>query len=223
MSRTKVTPDQVRNLAYEVRDIKRSQTKGLQVKLLSNSAKAPVKTSSKAAGYDLASAHDDVIPAKSRKLIRTDLAMTVPPGTYGRIAPRSGLALKHSIDIGAGVIDEDYTGPVGILMINHSTQDFTIETGDRIAQLILERIANEPIIITSELSNSSRGNQGFGSTGVKQINIIQTKRENNTNDGRRNPNNYGRGGQGDALTDDRKIRYQLQDQCNIARIPTHRA
>ena len=130
VSRTQVTPDQVRNLAYEVRDMKRSQSKGLQVKLLSSNAKAPVKATSKAAGYDLSSAHNDVIPAKSRKLIRTDLAMTVPPGTYGRIAPRSGLALKHSIDIGAGVIDENYTGPVGILMINHSAQDFTIKTGD---------------------------------------------------------------------------------------------
>ena len=223
LSRTQVTPDQVRNLAYEVRDMKRSQTQGLQVKLLSNSARAPVKASSKAAGYDLSSAHDDVIPAKSRKLIRTDLAMTVPPGTYGRIAPRSGLALKHSIDIGAGVIDEDYTGPVGIIMINHGTHDFTVKTGDRIAQLILECISNEPVIITSELSASTRGDQGFGSTGAKQINIIRAKQENNTSDGRRSPDNYGKGDPGDVQTDDRKIHYQLQDQCNIGGILTHRA
>ena len=124
------------------------------MKLLSSAAIPPTKATNKAAGYDLSSAHDDVIPAKSRKLIRTDLAMTVPPGTYGQIAPRSGLALKRSIDIGAGVIDEDYTGPIGILMINRSTQDFLIKTGDQVAQLILERIANEPIIITSELSES---------------------------------------------------------------------
>ena len=153
----------------------------------------------------------------------TDLAMTVPPGTYGRIAPRSGLALKYSIDIGAGVIDEDYTGSVGILMINQSDQDFVIKTGDRIAQLILERIANKPIIIVSELSSSSRGSRGFGSTGVNQINIIQTKQENNTSGDRRSPDNYGKGGQGDELTDDRKIRYQLPDQCNKERIPTHHA
>ena len=191
------------------------------MKLLSKSAKAPVKATSKAAGYDLSSAHDDVVHAKSRKLIRTDLAMTVPPGTYGRIAPRSGLALKHSIDIDAGVINEDYTGPVGILMINHGTQDFIIKTGDRIAQLILERITSEPIIITSELSSSSRGNKGLGSTGVKQINIIQTKPANNINGDRRSPDNYGRGVRGDEQTDDKKIHYQLQDQCNIESIPTH--
>ena len=81
--------------------------------------------------------------------------MTVPPGTYGRIAPRSGLALKHHIDIGASVVDEDYTGPVGILMINHGSQDFVVNLGDQVAQLILERIADEPIIITQEHSETS--------------------------------------------------------------------
>ena len=88
MSRTQVTPDQIRNLAYEVRDMKKAQTKGLQIKLLSDQAISPAKSTAKAAGYDLSSAHNDVIPARSRKLIQTDLAMTVPPGTYGRIAPR---------------------------------------------------------------------------------------------------------------------------------------
>ena len=148
LSQTQVTPEQIRNLAYEVRDMRKAQTKGLRVKLLSDNAKPPVRSTSKAAGYDLSSAHDDVIPAKARKLIQTDLAMTVPPGTYGRIAPRSGLAFKHSIDIGTGVIDEDYTGSVGVLMINHNTQNFTVKTRDRIAQLILGRIADEPIIVT---------------------------------------------------------------------------
>ena len=221
MSRTQVTPDQIRNLAYEVRDMRSTQNTRLQIKLLSENAKPPVKSSSKAAGYDLSSAHNDVIPAGSRKLIQTDLAMTVPSGTYGRITPRSGLALKHSIDIGAGVIDKDYTGPVGILMINHGTQDFIIQTGDRIAQLILECIVDTQIVITQNLTDSSHGNKGFGSTGVKQINIIQSKLENNTSGDRTSPDNYGRGGQGDELTDDKKTHYQLQDQCNIESIPTH--
>ena len=83
LSRMQVTPDQVRNLAYEVRDMKRAQTKGLQIILLSHRATPPVKSTIKAAGYDLSSAHDDVIPAGSRKLIQIDLAMTVPSGTYG--------------------------------------------------------------------------------------------------------------------------------------------
>ena len=223
MSRTQVTPDQIRNLAYEVHDIRRARAKGLQIKLLSDKARLPVKSTNGAAGYDLSSAHNNVIPAGTRKLIQTDLAMTVPPGTYGRIAPRSGLALKHSLDIGAGVIDEDYTGPVGVLMVNHGTQEFTIKTGDWIAQLILEHIANEPIVIASELLSSSRGNKGFGSTGVEQINIIQTEPENNTSGDKRSPDNYGRDGQGGELTNDKRTHYQLRDQCNIERIPTHRA
>ena len=107
--------------------------------------------------------------------------MTVPPGTYGRIAPRSGLALKNHIDISTGVIDRDYTGPVGILMVNNGLQDFKVNSGDRIAQLILEQIADEPIIVTQELTDTARGDGGFGSTGAKQINIILGKQENNTN------------------------------------------
>jgi len=144
VSRTQVTPDQIRNLAYEVHDIKRAQAsrraqaRGLRIKLLSDKAKPLAKQSIEAAGYDLSSAQDDIIPAGSRKLIQTDVAMTVPPGTYGRIAPRSGLALKHHIDIGAGVIDRDYIGPVAVLMVNHGSQDFKVNLGDRIAQLILE-------------------------------------------------------------------------------------
>ena len=194
--------------------MKRAQIKGLQINLLSDKAKPLAKLTSKAAGYNLSSTHDDVILAKSRKLIQTDLAMTVPSGTYGQIAPRSGLALKHSIDIGASVIDEDYTGPVGILMINHGTQDFIIRTGDRIAQLILERIADEPIIVTQELSDSSRGNKGFGSTGVKQINIIQTKSENNTNDNKTSQDKYGRDDRDDKQIGDRSSHYQKPDLCS---------
>ena len=220
LSRTQVTPDQIRNLAYEVRDIKRAQasrraqTRGLRIKLLSDKAKPPTKQLDKAAGYDLSSAQNGVIPAGSRKLIQTDLAMTVPPGTYGRITPRSGLALKHHIDIGAGVVDEDYTGPVGILMINHESQDFIVNLGDWIAQLILERISNEPVIITQELSDSSRGERGFGSTRTGQINIIQTEQENNTSYNNPSRDTCGRGDQGGKGNDDNNLCYQILDLCN---------
>lgn len=72
----------------------------------------------------------------------TDISIAVPAGTYGRVAPRSGLASKHSIDVGAGVIDADYRGPVKVLMFNLSNTDFKVEAGDRIAQLIVERVGN---------------------------------------------------------------------------------
>lgn len=70
------------------------------------------------------SAHDYVIPATGRVLVQTDLALCVPLGSYGRIASRSGLAVDHGIEVGAGVIDGDYRGPLGVLLFNHSDTDF---------------------------------------------------------------------------------------------------
>lgn len=70
------------------------------------------------------SCEDTVIPARGRKLVKTGIAIHTPPGTYGRVAPRSGLAVNHFIDVGAGVIDEDYRGEVRVLLFNHEAQDF---------------------------------------------------------------------------------------------------
>ena len=75
-------------------------------------------------------------------MVDTDISIAVPAGTYGRVAPRSGLASKHSIDVGAGVIDADYRGPVKVLLFNFQQSDFKIEAGDRIAQLIVERVSS---------------------------------------------------------------------------------
>lgn len=83
----------------------------------------------------------------------------------GRIAPRSGLASKHFIDTGAGVIDSDYRGQVKVLLFNHSDSDFQVKEGDRVAQLIIERIYTPEIVVVEELEESVRGAAGFGSTG----------------------------------------------------------
>ena len=85
----------------------------LQVAKLSENATIPTKGSVSAVGYDLYSAEDQVIVARGKGLVKTDIQIKVPHGTYGRVAPRSGLAWKQHIDIGAGVIDEDYRGNVG--------------------------------------------------------------------------------------------------------------
>ncbi|GAA6029566.1 hypothetical protein JCM8097_000941 [Rhodosporidiobolus ruineniae] len=135
------------------------------VQRLSESAKLPHRGSALAAGYDLSSAEDKVIPAQGKALISTGLAIAVPEGTYGRVAPRSGLASKHMIDTGAGVIDADYRGEVKVLLFNHAKEDFQINTGDRIAQLILERIATPDVQEVESLSETVRGAGGFGSTG----------------------------------------------------------
>jgi len=85
---------------------------------------------------------------------------------FSSLAPRSGLALKNFIDTGAGVIDYDYRGNVGVILFNHGETDFEVKRGDRIAQLILERISMADAVEVQELSETTRGEGGFGSTGV---------------------------------------------------------
>jgi len=140
----------------------------LLVKKLSQHAILPTRGSAGAAGYDLSSAKDVLVPARGKALCPTDLAIALPEGVYGRVAPRSGLAWKHSIDTGAGVIDADYRGNVGVILFNLSDVDFQVKAGDRVAQLILERIALADVeeVVEGDLPETVRGSGGFGSTGV---------------------------------------------------------
>ncbi|KAM0709175.1 hypothetical protein Q7P35_003211 [Cladosporium inversicolor] len=137
----------------------------LQVKLLSSTAKAPTRGSAHAAGYDLYASKATTVPARGKVLVDTDISIAVPANTYGRVAPRSGLASKHSIDVGAGVIDADYRGPVKVLLFNLSEVDFKVEVGERVAQLIVERIYTPEVLVVEELEETVRGVGGFGSTG----------------------------------------------------------
>eukprot|EP00123_Amoebidium_parasiticum_P005991 comp17050_c0_seq1/m.15779 comp17050_c0_seq1/g.15779 ORF comp17050_c0_seq1/g.15779 comp17050_c0_seq1/m.15779 type:complete len:166 (-) comp17050_c0_seq1:375-872(-) len=137
----------------------------LRVKRLTPKATLPQRGSSKAAGYDLFSAYDTVIPARGKALIQTDISISIPDDCYARVAPRSGLAWKHHLDTGAGVIDADYRGNVGVVMFNHADTEFAVKKGDRIAQLILERIYMLDIENVEDLEETERGAGGFGSTG----------------------------------------------------------
>ncbi|ORY62190.1 Deoxyuridine 5'-triphosphate nucleotidohydrolase [Pseudomassariella vexata] len=138
----------------------------LLIKKLSDKARLPTRGSAFAAGYDVYASKDTVIPSKGKALVDTDIAIAVPAGTYGRIAPRSGLASKHFIDTGAGVIDADYRGQVKVLLFNHNEADFEVKEGDRVAQLIIERIYTPEVVEVQELEESVRGAGGFGSTGT---------------------------------------------------------
>ncbi|WCJ35165.1 Deoxyuridine 5'-triphosphate nucleotidohydrolase [Euphorbia peplus] len=137
-----------------------------RVKKLSENAVLPSRGSPLSAGYDLSSAIETKVSARGKSLVPTDLSIAVPEGTYARIAPRSGLAWKHSIDVGAGVIDADYRGPVGVILFNHSDIDFEVKKGDRIAQLIIEKIMTPDVVEVEDLDKTVRGGGGFGSTGV---------------------------------------------------------
>ncbi|KAI1436741.1 deoxyuridine 5'-triphosphate nucleotidohydrolase [Xylaria sp. CBS 124048] len=142
------------------------QAPPLLIKKLSEKARLPTRGSAFSAGYDMYSSQATTVPARGKALVDTDIALAVPAGTYGRIAPRSGLALKHSIQTGAGVIDADYRGQVKILLFNHGDADFVIAEGDRIAQLVIERIYTPEVVEVAELDASVRGAGGFGSTGT---------------------------------------------------------
>ena len=137
----------------------------LKVKKIDSNAELPKRQSSDAAGYDISSNEDVIIPAFSYKLVSTGLSFTVPYGTYGQLAPRSGLSCK-GITVGAGVIDRDYTGHVKVLLFNTTDKNYNISNKDRIAQLIIKKISLPDIVEVDVLSESSRGSCGFGSTGI---------------------------------------------------------
>ena len=141
----------------------------LHFKKLVEKACAPVKGSIHAAGYDLHSIEAGVVPARGKKLVGTGLAFAIPEGNYGRIAPRSGLAAKHMIDVGAGVIDSDYRGEVKVLLFNLSDVDFSFAEGDRIAQMIIEKYTMTDLAEVADLNDTARGAGGFGSTGVEKL------------------------------------------------------
>jgi len=142
----------------------------LNVLKKSEDAMIPVYGSKYAVGMDVFSNTDAIISTGQRKLISTGISVSWcgldEENYYLRVAPRSGLAVKNNIDIGAGVIDYDYRGIIYVCMINNGTNDFEVVKGMKIAQLILEK-CNRPIIReVSDLDNTERGNNGFGSTGV---------------------------------------------------------
>jgi len=136
---------------------------------LCKNATIPTKGSVGAAGSDLyalvENENGNVIEPRDRKLINTGVKISLPPSCYARIAPRSGLAVL-GIDISAGVIDSDYTGCIKVLVVNNSEKSFTVKHGDRIAQMIIEKIINPVFVETEVLNSTDRGDKGFGSTGI---------------------------------------------------------
>ena len=123
------------------------------------------------AGMDLRANLDASVVLKpfERKIIPTGLYMEIPPGYEGQIRPRSGLALKHGIGCpnSPGTIDADYRGELGVILVNLSTEEFTINDGERIAQLVIAK--HETIVWeeVDELSETVRGERGYGSSGIK--------------------------------------------------------
>lgn len=138
-----------------------------KVKLLTPTAKIPSRATCGSAGYDICSDEEAVtIRAGSQIMVKTGISLEFPSTFYARVAPRSGLANKYRLYVGAGVIDSDYRGEVCVILFNHGQFDFLISRGDRIAQLIFESIVTPELVIADSISTSVRGSDGFGSTGV---------------------------------------------------------
>lgn len=125
----------------------------------------PEYSSLGAAGADLYANEALTLAPGERAPVATGLRVEIPTGYAGLVWPRSGLAVRHGIDTLAGVIDSDYRGEVRVVLVNHGRDPVRIEPGDRIAQLVMQKIERAVFVTASELAGSVRGGRGFGSTG----------------------------------------------------------
>jgi len=139
----------------------------VEFKKLRNDATLPAYAHPGDAGMDLCAVEACILEPGHSALVRTGFAMALPPNTEAQVRPRSGLALKHGITVlnTPGTIDEGYRGEVGVILINHSQAAFTIEPGMRIAQMVVAPVARAEVVEVDELSDTQRGEGGFGSTG----------------------------------------------------------
>ena len=137
----------------------------LEFKRIDERATLPTRGSEFSAGLDLYSIEDITIEPKQRTLAKTGLALAIPPGHYGRIAPRSGLAMKHGLDVLSGVIDSDYRGEIGCLLYNTGDEPIQLPAQTKICQLIIEKIELPTAVWSDDLGETIRGSGGFGSTG----------------------------------------------------------
>jgi dUTP pyrophosphatase len=144
----------------------------LEIKRLSHGKglPAPKYMSEHAAGMDLYAAveQDLTIKPGEWKLVPTGFVMAVPEGYEAQVRPRSGLALKQGVSVlnTPGTVDADYRGEVGVILMNHSKQDLVVKRGDRIAQMIINKIEHVQVEEVAEITETSRGSGGFGHTGV---------------------------------------------------------
>lgn len=137
----------------------------IKVKKLNPEAKNPVYSHPGDAGMDLFSTERVVLRPNERASCPTGIAMEISEGYVGLIWDKSGIALNHGIKTMAGVIDSGYRGEIKIVLANMSNQVYTINVGDKIAQILVQKIENPEIEISEELSDTARGERGFGSTG----------------------------------------------------------
>jgi dUTP pyrophosphatase len=133
--------------------------------LLGEGASLPEYASAGAAGADLRASEPVEIAPGARAAVPTAVRLQIPPGHVGLVWPRSGLAVRHGIDTMAGVIDSDYRGEVRVVLVNHGEEPFRVARGDRVAQLLLQRVERVAFAASAAIDDTDRGTGGFGSTG----------------------------------------------------------
>jgi dUTP pyrophosphatase len=121
------------------------------------------------AGADLRASHSGVILAGERLMVKTGISIALPSGYVGLVHPRSGLAAKNGITVlnAPGTVDAGYRGEIMVTLLNTSKEDWRFETGDRIAQLVIQKYEHANFVVVEHLPGTERGESGFGSTGVK--------------------------------------------------------
>jgi len=133
--------------------------------LLAEGGSLPGYASAGAAGADLRASEAVEITPGGRAAVPTGVRLQIPPGHVGLVWPRSGLAVRHGIDTLAGVIDSDYRGEVRVVLVNHGDATFRIAPGDRVAQLLVQRVERAAFVAAPAIDDTDRGGGGFGSTG----------------------------------------------------------
>ncbi len=144
----------------------------MKIEIINNSQhELPHYATSQSAGLDLRANLQESVTLKplERRLIPTGLHIALPEGYEAQVRPRSGLAYKKGVTVlnAPGTIDADYRGDIGVILINMSNEDFVVENGERIAQLVIAKYDQAEWVSVTELSETNRGEGGFGSTGVK--------------------------------------------------------
>lgn len=139
----------------------------LKINLIHEDAKMPYRANEGDAGLDIFSIEEIIIPSGESAFIRTGIQMELPKGTEAQIRPRSGLAAKHAVTVlnSPGTIDEGYRGELKVILINHGKEDFVVEKSMRIAQMVIAPVLQVKLEQANELTDSERGDGGFGSSG----------------------------------------------------------
>jgi len=144
----------------------------LRINRVEQNAIVPTKGTRMAAGHDIYTLKDGTIPAQRQMLVDRGIAIGLPRGTYGRLAARSGMASKHGIAVGGSVIEADYTSEIKVILRNHGNAIYEFKAGDRIAQLIVQKITTHDAMEIDNLDDRERGTGGFGSRDIGPKRII---------------------------------------------------